>query len=72
MLVVTAGLEVLKALLKIIANKLDNAEGSDIEAMEQVLESMKQAIELEKKVQEAQNAVDKEDVDLNDWIEDTE
>jgi hypothetical protein len=72
MLLATTALEVIKSLLKMIANKLDNAEGSDIEAMEQVLESMKLAIELEKRIQEAQNAVEDEDVDLDDWITDSD
>ena len=71
MLLATTALEVIKSLLKMIANKPDNAEGSDIEAMEQVLESMKLAIELEKKIQDAQNEVDNEDVDLNEWIDDS-
>jgi hypothetical protein len=69
MLLITTALEVIKSLLGLFANKLDNAEGSDIEAMEAVLESMKLAIELEKKIQEAQNAIDDEDIDLNDWID---
>lgn len=72
MVLATAALEVIKSLLNMIANKLDNSEGSDIEAMEQVLESMKLAIELEKKIQEAQNAVDNEDVNLDDWINDSD
>jgi len=70
MLLITTALEVIKSLLKLFANKLDNAEGSDIEAMEAVLESMKLAIELEKKIQEAQNAIENEDVNLDDWITD--
>jgi len=72
MLLFTAGLEVVNSLLKLMANKLDNAEGSDIEAMEQVLESMKKAIELEKRIQEAQNEVNDEDIDLSDWVEPSE
>jgi hypothetical protein len=71
MLLASTALEVIKSLLTMIANKLDNAEGSDIEAMEQVLESMKVAIELEKKIQEAQNEVNNEDVNLDDWISDS-
>jgi hypothetical protein len=70
MLLATAALEVIKSLLKMIGDKIDNAEGSDIEAMEQVLESMKKAIELERRIKEAQDAVDSEEVDINDWIND--
>jgi len=69
MLLATTALEIIKSLLKMIANKLDHAEGSDIEAMEEVLQSMKKAIELERRIQEAQNAVDKDDVNLDDWID---
>jgi hypothetical protein len=69
MLLATTALEVIKSLLNMIANKLDNSEGSDIEAMEQVLESMKLAIELEKRIQDAQNEVDNQDVNLDDWID---
>jgi hypothetical protein len=72
MLLATTALEVIKSLLKLIGNKLDNSEGSDIEAMEQVLESMKMAIELEKRIQEAQNEIDDEDINLDDWISDDE
>jgi hypothetical protein len=55
-----------------IGNKIDNSEGSDIEAMEQVLESMKKAIELERKIKEAQDEVDNTNVNLDDWIDDPE
>jgi len=72
MLVATAALEVIKSLLKLITNKLDNAEGSDIEAMEQVLTSMKEAIELERKIREAQNEVDDQDINIDDWIGNTD
>jgi hypothetical protein len=72
MLVATAALEVIKSLLKLITNKLDNAEGSDIEAMEQVLSSMKEAIELERRIREAQNEVDDQNVNIDDWIGDTD
>ena len=68
MLLATAALEVIKSLLKMIGNKIDHAEGSDIEAMEQVLQSMKKAIELEKKIQDAQDEVDDNNIDLDDWI----
>ena len=71
MLLATAALEVVKSLLKLIGDKLNNAEGSEIEAMEQVLESMKKAIELERKIKEAQDAVDDEDINLDDWINNT-
>ena len=70
MILATAALEVIKSLLTMIGNKLDNSEGSDIEAMEQVLESMKKAIDLERKIKEAQDEVENNDIDLNDWIDD--
>jgi len=72
MILATAALEVIKSLLTMIGNKIDNNEGSKIEAMEQVLESMKKAIELERKIKEAQDEVDNADVNLDDWIDDSE
>lgn len=68
LLLITIALEVVKSLIVLIGNKLNNIEGSDIEAMEQVLQSMKQTIELEKRIQEAQNAIEEENIDFDDWI----
>lgn len=68
MLVATAALEVIKSLLKLITNKLDKADGSNIDAMEQVLHSMKDAIDLERRIKEAQDEVNNEDVNLDDWV----
>ena len=70
MILATAALEVIKSLLTMIGNKLDNSEGSEIEAMELVLESMKKAIDLERKIKEAQDEIENNDVDINDWIDD--
>lgn len=69
MILATAALEVIKSLLVLIGNKINNSDSSEIEAMEQVLESMKKAIELEKKIKDAQNEVNESDVNLNDWID---
>ena len=65
---ITAGVEVVKILLKILAAKLENSDGSNIDAMKQVLQSMKEAIELERKIEEAQNAIKDNEANLNGWI----
>ena len=70
-MLIMAALGVVNSLLTLLGNKLNNSEGSNIEAMEEVLESMKLAIELERKIEEEQNAVDDEDVNLDDWIDDS-
>ena len=67
---ITAGVEVVKILLKILAVKLENSNGSDVDAMKQVLQSIKETIELERKIEEAQNAIKDNDVNLNDWTND--
>ena len=71
MLLATTALEVVKSLLVLIGNKLDGSEGSDVEAMEQVLGSMQKAIEIEKKIQEAQNEINNEDIDIDNWTSDS-
>jgi len=66
-LLATAALEVIKSLINLITSKINTIDGSNIEAMEQVLASMKDAIELEKKIQEAQNEIDHEEINVDDW-----
>lgn len=69
---ITAGVEVVKILLKILAAKLENSDGSNIESMKIVLQSMKETIELERKIEEAQNAIQNNDADLDGWITDND
>jgi len=69
---VTASLEIIKTLLIMISKKINGDESSNIDAMEQVLESMKESMELERQIKEAQDEIDKEDIDINDWINDSE
>jgi hypothetical protein len=65
-----AALKTITALSKLVINKIEENKKADLDAIEAVLRSMQDAIELNRDIKEAQDAVEEEELDLDDWITD--
>ena len=65
-----AALKTITALSKLVINKIEENKKADLDAIEAVLRSMQDAIELNRDIKEAQDAVEEEELDLDEWITD--
>ena len=65
-----AALKTIIALSKMVGDKIEKNKKSNLEAVENALRSMQEAIKLERNIQEAQDDVEDEELNLDDWITD--
>jgi len=69
-LLAKTALKTIIALSKMVGDKMEENKKSDLEAVENALRSMQEAIRLERNIQEAQDDVEDEELNLDDWITD--